>query len=498
MSSGLQRVDQSVIDGLNLEIDLTDPSQLDAALAELDARLASDGANPDLLVAMSQLLEAKGQLEQAIETMQFAVLLNATAIPHLIRLGDLLIKAGDPVAAEDVYVQVWHLAPERSNGLVGIAQALSDQGRMEAALTHAERAVRLDPQQSRAHEIHGLVLAQLGRMEEAIAAFSAGLELDPSSANHHAYRGMAKLACMQFEHAWDDFAWRFASSTGDVERHQDLPIWKGKPTPTPVLIWREQGLGDEIFFLGWLRYLMTTGQPFVAEVEPRLLNLCRRSLPGAIIIPLGESPSELGVTTALPMGSLGRFVGPHFGTPPLPPRYLQSEPAATARFAYQLAAARSEPPRLRIGLAWKSVRPRVGAFKSIELFSFLPLGMDKDIQLINLQYDTSEDELAQFNAQAAYPLLDLPINKRQEIDALASLIDSCDLVITVSNVTAHLACALGKPCWVLLPVSRGLIWYWHQGIRHSPWYPTAKLFRQHAIDSWDDVLEAVFSDLAKA
>ncbi len=484
-------------DALNLEIDLTDAGQIDAALGALDSQLANDGSNPELLVAMSHLLEAKGQLDQAIESMQFAVLLDGANISLLIRLGDLLIKAGDPDSAEGVYSQVIALAPELSNGLVGLAQALSDQGRMNEALLHAERAVQQDPQQPRTHEIHGLVLAQLGRMGDAIAAFTDGLQLDPSNANQHAYRGMAKLACMHDQEAWEDFAWRFASDTGDVERHQDLPLWAGDPISTPVLIWREQGLGDEILYFGWLRYLMATGQPFVAEVEPRLLALCRRSLPGAIIIPLGESPNDFGVTHALPMGSLGEFVGAHRSTPAFPPRYLQSEPATTARFAHQLTSTSADLSPLRIGLAWKSIRPRVGAFKSIELSLFLPMARDPRLQLINLQYDTTAEEIEGFNKQAFIPMIDPSINKRQDIDSLASVIDCCDLVITISNVTAHLACALGKECWVLLPAGRGLIWYWHCNVSYSPWYPTARLYRQKTINSWDGVVRRVHDALAE-
>lgn len=497
MSSPQYKGDPSIEYTHKIDVDLTDPQQIDATLVALDAQLAASGATPDLLVAMSHLLEAKGELGQAIESMQFAVLLDGTTISLLIRLGDLLIKAGEPNSAEGVYSQVIALAPELSNGLVGLAQALSDQGRMNEALLHAERAVQQDPQQPRTHEIHGLVLAQLGRMGDAIAAFTDGLQVDPSNANQHAYRGMAKLACMHYQEAWEDFAWRFASDTGDFVRHQDLPLWAGEPISTPVLIWREQGLGDEILYFGWLRYLMATGQPFVAEVEPRLLALCRRSLPGAIIIPLGESANDFGVTHALPMGSLGEFVGGHRSTPAFPPRYLQSEPATTARFAHQLTSTSADLSPLRIGVAWKSFRPRVGAFKSIELSLFLPMARDSRLQLINLQYDTTAEEIEGFNKQALIPMIDPPINKRQDIDSLASVIDCCDLVITISNVTAHLACALGKECWVLLPAGRGLIWYWHCNISHSPWYPTARLYRQQTINSWDGVVCEVNDALAE-
>lgn len=479
--------------GMVLEVDLTDTCQIDAALTKLDARLLTDGANPSLLVTISQLLEAKGELDQAVQSMQFAVLLDATIIPHLIRLGDLLIKSGAPESAEEVYRQVMALAPDLSNGWIGIAQALSDQGRMNEALLHAERAVQLDPQHTRTHEIHGLVLAQLDRMEDAISAFTAGLEVDPSNANHLAYRGMAKLAILDYQNAWQDFAWRFNSDTGDFQRHQDLPLWTGEPIPTPVLIWREQGLGDEILYFGWLRYLMIIKQPFVAEVEPRLLALFRRSLPGAIIIPMGENTSDFGVSHALPMGSLGQFVDTQHSTSTLPTRYLESEPATTARFAHQIASHSSERSLLRVGIAWKSIRPRVGPFKSIDPSMFEPLARNSSLQLVNLQYDATAEELEIFNRKAYRQMIDLPINKRQDIDALASVIDCCDLVITVSSVTAHLACGLGKECWVLLPAGRGLIWYWHSKIAYSPWYPSARLFRQKTINSWDKVAKEVIT-----
>jgi ADP-heptose:LPS heptosyltransferase len=115
-----------------------------------------------------------------------------------------------------------------------------------------------------------------------------------------------------------------------------------------------------------------------------------------------------------------------------------------------------------------------------------------DVVFVDLQYGDTDTEQTAFRAETGISLKRIPgIDNFRDLDDLASLIDACDVILAVSNTTAHLASALGKNVMVMLPYFSGLLWYWHQDRSDSPWYPTARLFRQDKIGDWNSVITQV-------
>src|SRR5581483_9767827 len=135
--------------------------------------------------------------------------------------------------------------------------------------------------------------------------------------------------------------------------------------------------------------------------------------------------------------------------------------------------------RIAIGISWRSAAPRLGAHKTAQLNDFV-LGLrSSDCDLVDLQYGDTSSEIAEVRAQTGIGVRHIAeIDNMNDIDGLASLIEACDCVVTVSNTTAHIAGALGKPVWILVPHGQGRHWYWFQGRRDSPWYPGARIVRQ--------------------
>jgi ADP-heptose:LPS heptosyltransferase len=193
------------------------------------------------------------------------------------------------------------------------------------------------------------------------------------------------------------------------------------------------------------------------------------------------------------IASLGKFFrSDAAGLKKVKTPYLKADQALTHQLRQKIA----QKDRIVCGIAWRSKNAEFGADKSITLEALVPLLSTQGVEFVDLQYGDTAAERAALKQQH-----DIPINKLEEIDnlndidGLAALISACDIVITISNVTAHIASALGKPTLVMLPNSTSLFWYWHRERTDSPWYPSAVLIRQASPGEWQDVIDIARSAL---
>ena len=166
--------------------------------------------------------------------------------------------------------------------------------------------------------------------------------------------------------------------------------------------------------------------------------------------------------------------------------YLKADLVKTAELRSRI----EKKEHLVCGISWRSKNADFGADKSITLEKLTPLLSAPGVDFIDLQYGDTSDERLAFEQTHGICIRRLDdIDNKNDIDSLAALISACDIVITISNVTAHIAAALGKPTLVMLPNSPSLFWYWHRERTDSPWYPTAVLVRQNQPGEWQDVIE---------
>jgi hypothetical protein len=281
---------------------------------------------------------------------------------------------------------------------------------------------------------------------------------------------------------------------GLVPRPFPQPVWNGEYVNGTLLVWAEQGLGDEILYGGMLPDLIKRANSVVVEVEPRLVKLFARSFAAVRVIGRGEKAPDENVKAQIAMASLGQYLRPdlqNFVRPP--PTYLAADRELTKRLRRRLSPA----GELVIGLSWISKNPSVGKLKTALLSDFEPLLRESGCRFVDLQYGDTRADREMLKEKTGLTVERLEdVDNTNDLDALAALISACDLVLTVSNTTAHLAGALGKPTWVFAPHGHAKFWYWFKDRSDSPWYPHVRIRRQGQGQPWAETIASAAGEIS--
>jgi hypothetical protein len=343
----------------------------------------------------------------------------------------------------------------------------------------------------------GCALHALGNLDEALVRYRLARALQPDFAQASFSESLAQLLQGDFAAGWQNFEWRWQTKDHDTPmRSYPQPLWKGERLVTGrLLIWREQGVGDEIMVAGLIPDVIRTGNGCTLDCDARLKPLLARSFPGIDVISSqldGQAPENEGdVAAHLPSGSLPglfRRSAASFAATTSP--YLVADQAAKDRFRSRYI---DQDGRRLIGLAWHTNNRSTGRNRSIDLSLFAPLFARPGIRWVSLQYG-DHDTLQKEALVADSPLLiDRSVDQFADIDLFAAQIAAMDMVVTIDNSTAHLAGALGVPTWVLLPFAPD--WRWLVSREDSPWYPTLRLFRQPKRGNWQSVVQKVAAAL---
>jgi hypothetical protein len=316
----------------------------------------------------------------------------------------------------------------------------------------------------------------------------------------HKNLGIVSLLRGDFVTGWREYNWRWLADK-IIIRQYPVPVWQGQPLGDgALLVWAEQGVGDEILQAGMIGDLLSRGINLVWEVDPRMATLFQRSFPGARkifprVLPPITNRVDPGVAAHIAAGSMGEFIRRSYDDFPRDRRrYLTADKARADEFRARLGLA---PGERLVGISWLSKNVAFGESKSTPLEAWADILKTPGLKLVDLQYGDTHAERKAFHKKHGVNVAHLDdLDLRDDLDGLASLISVCDLVVTVSNSTAHFAGALGVPVWIMIPAGVGKFWYWGLGGESSPWYPSATLIRQDATQDWRPVLENVARRLA--
>jgi hypothetical protein len=277
-----------------------------------------------------------------------------------------------------------------------------------------------------------------------------------------------------------------------VPRAYPQTRWNGGRVHGALLAWGEQGLGDEILYSSMMPDLLARTDQVVLEVEPRLVALMQRSFPTVTVIPLKPELYSGNVAVQEPLGGLGLHFRPTFEDFPKRDRgYLVADAVRAAELRSRVAG----DGKFVIGLSWLS-KAVSGKSKSASLREFEPLLRLPNCRFVDLQYGDTAADRTTVERELGIRIERLDIDNTNDIDGLAALITACDAVVTVSNVTAHLAGALGRPTWVLVPHGVGRLWFWFHAGNDSPWYPRVRVFRQQRARPWSELLPMVLKEIS--
>jgi tetratricopeptide (TPR) repeat protein len=463
--------------------------KLDEAVAGYRQALVLKPAMPEAHANLGNTLQAQERLDDAVACYERALALKPDYAEAHYNLGNAR-QAQDLLAeAAACYERALALKPQLAQAHYNLGNTRQAQDNPEAAAACFERAIAIKPGYAEAHYNLACVLQQQGRLGLALPHFQAAVELKPDYAQARFGQALAQIQSGDFRQGWRTYESRWQSIDHDTPmRAYPLPLWTGeKLSNGRLLLWGEQGVGDEIMFAGLLPDVLRTGNPITLDCDPRLQPLFARSFPEIEVV---SNPDPDALFAAhLPSGSLpGLFRISASDFAASTSSYLKPDPVERDRFR----SSYSDGRRL-VGLAWQTRNPKTGRKRSIDLSTLKPLFALPNIRWISLQYGDF-DALEQQAAAAALPIFfDRTVDQFTDIDRFASQIAALDQVITIDNSTAHLAGALGLPVWLLLPFAAD--WRWLKDRRDSPWYPTMRLFRQPAPGDWPSVLRSVHGAL---
>jgi tetratricopeptide (TPR) repeat protein len=491
--------------------------------------------NPYLALYHSNLgvaLRALRRPVDAVAALCRAAELAPASADISLNLGNAHIDLGQYTEAIAALRRAVELNPEKAQAWTGLGEALRTERKLEESRRCHERALALSPQMPEAHHNMGLTERDRGESVEAIAAFLQAVSLRPDFIEAHvalanlyedihdfgrAQAGYDRALCVapdftaaRFNRAlallrqgdlaagWDAYESRWRHN--NKPRVFSQPVWDGSLSrDRTVLVYSEQGIGDEIMFAScWHEVIERTGQCLI-ECEPRLLRLFARSFPRARCLPrtAATDPSLLQNVPPFDLqiaaGSTPRCLRRSFDTFPTHPGYLVPDAAQVAewRSRYERLGA-----GLVVGISWKGGKDDgTRRRRSTTLTQWAPLFKIPGIAFVNLQYGHWRAEIDEFARVFGATLHHWDdANPLADLDGFAAQVAALDLVISVDNSTVHMAGALDRPVWTLLPYSCD--WRWFTDRDESPWYPSMRLFRQAsfremATSNWDDVFGRV-------
>jgi len=438
------------------------------------------------------MLAALGRHDDATESYRRALAIKPDFADAHCNLGSALTQLQRYDEALASLDRALALRPDYSDALYNRGNALKLLQRYEEALASYDRAIALHPDHADAHNNRGQVLRELEQYDEALESYDRALAVRPQHVMAHCNAAALRLLKGDFERGWAHYEWRWLKkSVIPARRNFSQAAWIGGDPAAgkTILIHSEQGLGDTIQFCRYVPLVAARGAPVIFEVQRPLQALMERLPgPGRVIVKGDPLPA---FDLHCPLVSLPLAFGTRLETIPSATGYLSAPARNTATWQSRCEALQ----RPRIGLVWSGnpghERDRE---RSIGFHAFVPLldALRGAATFVSLQKDVRAEDAV---VLAERPdILDYG-NALADFSDTAALISQLDLVISVDTSIAHLAGALGKPVWVLLTYFPD--WRWLLGRDDSPWYPTARLYRQDKSRTWDGVLARVNQALRK-
>ncbi len=429
---------------------------------------------------LGSLFASLGDRGTALVFLRAACELNPAAAEVQGNLANALSEDGLHAEALEHHWEAIRLHPASAEYRNSLGSTLRALGRYEEAQEATQTAIALRPKYAEAHVNLGTCFWEQGRVENAEACFQRAIELAPELATAHANLSKLLLRAGDFQAGWAEAEWRWRSKELlSVRREFGRPQWRGEPlVGAPILLHAEQGFGDTIQFARYVPLVADRGGRVVLEVQPELKSLMK-TLPGVErMIERGEALPEF--EWHCPLMSLPLAFETRLESIPRRTPYL---------FAGTSAGRNSLDAPLRVGLVWAgSPTSSIDHFRSLSIAELAPLGKVPGVSLVCLQKGSKAGEARSGPVPFSEYLPDAG-----DFGVTAEWVSGLDLVITVDSAAAHLAGALGKPVWILVPAVSD--WRWMVDREDSPWYPTARLFRQQRSGDWGPVVERVAREL---
>ncbi len=480
--------------------------------------------------ALASLLQRQHRLEDAIETYLQALRLGPDRVETYYDLGTALQAQGQRPAAIECYCQALTRRPEFTDALVNLGALLHSEGRFQearqvlgqalalngglveahvnlgntllelddyaGAVAAYRAAIALDPDHAEAHSNLGNVQHDLGETDASLLAHRRALALKPALAEAHWNFALTLLSQGHLAEGWDEHEWRWRKAGFPSKRLTlALPHWEGQPIEgRRIIVWAEQGVGDEIMFASCLPDLVALGAKVVLACTPKLRTLFHRSFAGVEVVEDAEVASgvvHIEADYQLAIGSLPRMLRRSREDFPAKAGYLVPDADRVAHWQERLAPL---GPGLKVGISWRSGLMTTERRKFYtRLTEWRPILATAGVHFINLQYDECEAELTEA-ASAVGCVIHQPrgLDLFNDLDEVAALEAALDLVIAPDSAVGELAASVGTEVWRL---DAGIDWSTLGG-KERPWQTSMRLFSKRPGGEWAPVIAELASALA--
>ena len=518
----------------NLGLTLQKRERFEEAIQAYKQAIELNSESAESYYNLGLLLQEQNRSREAIQAYQDAIEINPNYSKAYNNLGSILKTQGKFEEAIQAYRQAIKNSPSYSQAHNNLGIALSDQGKLEEAIQAYQNVLKINPNHLEACNSLGIVLKDLGKLEEsvqayqnaikinsnhgptynnlgnalrdqgklekAVQAYKQAIEINPQFPEAHHNLGTSLFLAGDFENCWKHYEWRWQCPNTHLslkERHLPQRRWEGSElTDTSILVWAEQGVGDQITFASMFPSLLQAGAKVIVECEQRLIPLFKRSFPEIRFYPQESLPHaqlfDTNINYQIPMGSLGRwFRADQDSFSRNKQSYLKACPEETEkrRRKYQELSNGS----MLVGISWKSAGPDQSwsESRSIPLNDYWASVLSyEDCYFINLQYGDVKRELELLKLETGLAIYsDQEVYALEDLDNFAAQVSALDLVISIDNTTVHIAGALGQRVWTLLPHIP--YWRWMRDGEDTLWYKNMRLFRQDHIGDWSGVFQQV-------
>ena len=379
--------------------------------------------------------------------------------------------------------------PNFSIGYANLGYSYWELGQLTLAEKHCLKAVKMNPNYAIAYNTLGNIYQEKSKNFKAIKNFEKAINIDKNYDKAKFNLSTLHLFLGNFKQAWLLFEDRFVannvnhlvSELSGCRWHLNMSI--------SVTIWPEQGIGDFILYSRFFRDLIKATDNITALIDKKLKPIYERTFPDINFVTQLNTDS---IDYHAPIGDLAKF-------------YVNSFQDVKARSDVYLSVDKLRSEQIKqslpkgkkiCGISWISKNDNIGKNKSMTLEDMKDLLLLPDTIFIDLQYTDTSEERADFKKKYGVDIIKLDeIDNFNDIDGLASLIDACDQVVSVSNTTAHIAGAIGKETYLMLPKGKGKLWYWSKEKQQSIWYKSIQIIEQNEIGSWENVVQKIKDEL---
>jgi tetratricopeptide (TPR) repeat protein len=466
--------------------------KFDEAVAALEQVVRLQPNEPDALNNLGYALMLRGSVERAIELYRQLTDLRPQDAGAWSNFGNALREVGQIDEAIIACRKAVALKPDAGDGWCNLGSALQEADQPSEALSALEKARAMLPKSPQVLINLSNTLADVGRPEEGVAALRRALEIDPNNALAHWLLAMRLLRLGEYGEGLREYEWRFTAAQAQTRlRHTHRPRWDGSELGgARILIHPEQGFGDAIQFARFIPLVAQRGGRVIIEC-PRTLRRILSTVEGLeTVVTSRDVIPDFAVQC--PMLSLPLALKMTAATIPADVPYLRADAAAVAQWRQRLGEL---PQRLKVGIAWAG-NPMLknDRHRSIAPSLLAPLAEVPGVRLISLQMTAMSGVAANAPTVAAEIGMTDWTAELADFADTAALVANLDLIICVDTAVAHLAGAMARPVWSLIPANND--WRWLIGREDSPWYPTMRIFRQKKLGDWTTPVDQIARALA--